>query len=193
MRHPHGTASAYAHDACRCPACHAAAIRAMKRGRHRRAAGQFGYVDGTGTRRRIQGLALLGWTCADIAARLGTTKQAVAMYGRRYGAQSTTKVTRATADNIAALTGELMLTPRTGWVAKRTARQAQALGYLPLLAWDDIDNPDAVPQTPANVAWTRDLAPCGTVAAARRHYRRGEPLCQACRGAANRARAGRVA
>lgn len=26
----------------------------------------------------------------------------------------------------------------------------------------------------------RDLKPCGTVAAARRHQRRGEPLCKAC-------------
>jgi hypothetical protein len=27
---------------------------------------------------------------------------------------------------------------------------------------------------------TRDLAPCGTSAAARRHRRRGEPACEAC-------------
>ena len=29
----------------------------------------------------------------------------------------------------------------------------------------------------------RDLQPCGTVAAARRHQRAGEPLCEACRTA----------
>lgn len=29
----------------------------------------------------------------------------------------------------------------------------------------------------------RELKPCGTVAAARRHRRRGEPLCDACRQA----------
>jgi hypothetical protein len=34
------------------------------------------------------------------------------------------------------------------------------------------------------VSW--DLKPCGTAAAARRHYRRGEPLDQACLAAARR-------
>ncbi len=32
--------------------------------------------------------------------------------------------------------------------------------------------------------------PCGTPAAARRHYRRGEPLCEACAQAARRKRSG---
>lgn len=34
----------------------------------------------------------------------------------------------------------------------------------------------------------RGLAPCGTPAAARRHWRNGEPACAACAEAANRAR-----
>ena len=37
----------------------------------------------------------------------------------------------------------------------------------------------------------KDLAPCGTEAAARRHYRRGERVDEACRAAASRASAER--
>lgn len=36
------------------------------------------------------------------------------------------------------------------------------------------------------------LKPCGTPAAARRHQRRGEPLCETCRQAARREKAGRI-
>lgn len=39
----------------------------------------------------------------------------------------------------------------------------------------------------------RGLAPCGTPAAARRHWRRGEPACMACAEAANLARIARRA
>ncbi len=37
----------------------------------------------------------------------------------------------------------------------------------------------------------RELAPCGTAAAARRHWRNGEPLDEACLQAARREKAGK--
>ena len=34
--------------------------------------------------------------------------------------------------------------------------------------------------------WAPELRPCGTPAAARRHYRRGEALCRSCKQAERR-------
>lgn len=57
-----------------------------------------------------------------------------------------------------------------------------------LTAWMD-DLPDEAPAPRGRAA----SSPCGTPAAARRHWRRGEPLDEACRQASRRDRADRSA
>jgi transcriptional regulator with XRE-family HTH domain len=187
VKHAHGTPAAYAHDACRCEACRRAAVRAMKRTRHLRAHGIYGYTDPTGTRRRIEALNALGWTAKDVADRIGTTKQAVSEMRRGTRSKRTTP---AVAARVAAVYDELSMTRPDGWVADRTRRTAAARGYAPPLAWDDdeIDDPHALPHMPHDVPWTRELAPCGTPAAYRRHIRHGERPCGSCARAESRRR-----
>lgn len=57
-----------------------------------------------------------------------------------------------------------------------------------LTAWMD-DLPEEAPAGPGRAA----SSPCGTPSAARRHWRRGEPLDEACRQAACRDRRERAA
>ena len=101
----------------------------------------LGYVDATGSRRRLQALALAGWRTRDLSTRAGQPEQSTVcdvLMGRRL------VVRRHTADAIAALHDELW--DQAG-PSIRTARKAARSGWVPSLAWDDdsIDDPAAVP------------------------------------------------
>ena len=116
-------------------------------------------TDATGSRRRLQALAYLGWSQWALAARLGMSP----MFVRCIQAGGQGVITTAHAAAIAAVYDELWDqypdSRQAEWVRSR-ARQA---GWVPPLAWDDdapgdatytghgIDDPDAVPAP----AWQR--------------------------------------
>lgn len=103
-------------------------------------------TDATGTRRRVQALAAVGWPQAALAARLGTTK------GNLSATVNGTRVRAGTARAVRGLYEELWDAPPpqgTRWerTASTSARhRAERQGWAPPLAWnDDIDDPAASP------------------------------------------------
>lgn len=177
----HGTNSCYG-SGCREPECRKAHTEASAQFRRAKAYGiwQPSAVDITGTRRRVEALATLGWSMRHLSSRLGWHPDRLSVMFTNQ-----TSVSRANAQRIAALFDELCMSfpPERNKGERVSASRARALarrrGYAPPLAWDDIDDPDEQPQTGATTG-PRMLAPCGTLAAARRHYRRGERLDYAC-------------
>jgi lambda repressor-like predicted transcriptional regulator len=95
-------------------------------------------VDISGTRRRVQALARMGWPADVVATRCGlydnTLKQSLCR-GR---------VSARIAARVARLYDELSDTPGP---SSRAAARAATLGYAPPVAWDDdtIDDPEARP------------------------------------------------
>ena len=98
-------------------------------------------VSGAGTRRRIEALALLGWTRAEIADRAGLSKSTLRPVNMRR------KVYASTASAVARVYNELRMTPRTGWQAERIIKLSRELGYVPGWAWrqGDLDSELAQP------------------------------------------------
>lgn len=100
------------------------------------------YVDGCGTRRRLQALSVIGYPARDIAARLGAMDHKAYLFIQ----SGRTKTVRArTADDISRLYDELWDRPGPSAI---TRRRAESKGWAPPLAWDDdtIDDPAAQPQ-----------------------------------------------
>lgn len=93
-------------------------------------------VDATGTRRRIQGLVALGWPQSMIAAELGTKQNAVSAMTRR------DYVTSASAISVRKLFAQWSMTLGPSEISRT---RAKAVGWLPPLAWDDIDDPNEIP------------------------------------------------
>lgn len=106
-------------------------------------------VDATGTRRRLQALATLGWTIDRLAAHAGLDRQPLdsALNGARRG------VLARTAHAVADLYDQLWDTPPPAGTpyqdaaATRARARARAAGWLPPLTWDEdtIDDPAATP------------------------------------------------
>lgn len=136
---PHGTRGRY-QTGCLCRPCRDAEFRYAKKLKVDRL--QYGsrLIDGTGTRRRLQGLAYMGWSRPLIGARLGITKQAVADLDR-----PGRPVRRDTANRIARLYDELHMAPGPSSAVAALARKR---GYQPPLAWDNIDDPTETPHRP---------------------------------------------
>ena len=101
-----------------------------------------GYVDATGSRRRLQALAVNGYSTRDLAGRLGH-KHAATVQDIASG--KTPTVRYRTMDAIRDLYEELWDKPGGN---DRSASIARSKGWLPALAWDDdlIDRPDHEPQ-----------------------------------------------
>ena len=97
-------------------------------------------VDATGTRRRLQALATLGWSVASLAARSDLALRTL----RR--ALTSTTVTAETARAVARLYDQLRAepaphrSPREQAAVARTKAAAQRAGWRGPLAWDDIDD-----------------------------------------------------
>lgn len=107
-------------------------------------------IDGTGTRRRVQALATLGWSRAVIGERIGMRSD---HFRKALGRE---RVTARLARKVAAVYDELWnQDPLAHGVSKasveRTRAEAVRAGWVPPLAWDDdaIDDPAAMPQTDA--------------------------------------------
>ena len=103
-------------------------------------------VDATGTRRRLQGLAWQGWSMRRLSARLGPGVQLSAILLRDV------RVRAATARAVIGLCRELHdKQPPEGTRAERVAaartrnHAREEMGWVPLAAWDAIDDPAAVP------------------------------------------------
>lgn len=129
----HGTNQGYnagCHEYC-CRQAHKVYKQLNLLGRTRR------YVDATGTRRRLEALAALGYSMADISARLGCTRTYV------YQLRKSTQVRSDNAVAVATLYDRLCMTLPDHPLAVRARRHAAKQGWLPPLAWDDIDNDPA--------------------------------------------------
>lgn len=108
-------------------------------------------VDSLGTTRRLRALYALGWTSTQIGARLGVSPARVS----HLVAGNRPKVHRDTAAKVAALYDDWCMTVpqdpdvlavKHTRVHERQRRQSAEKGWLPPLAWDDIDNdPDPEP------------------------------------------------
>lgn len=107
---------------------------------------QHGWVEATGTRRRLQALAAGGWPTSELAARLHTSQSGV-----RRLLEDGHLCSAATRARVIELYDELWDRPAPPSKASRIARRrAQARRWWPPLAWDDdtIDDPTAAPANP---------------------------------------------
>ena len=101
-----------------------------------------GYVDATGSRRRLQALAVNGYSTRYLAARLGHKHAATV---QDIGSGKTPTVRYRTMDAIRDLYEELWDKPGGN---ARSASIARSKGWLPALAWDDdlLDDPSHEPE-----------------------------------------------
>lgn len=115
-------------------------------------------VDSAGTRRRVQALAWMGWTTAEVARRAGTTPNTL-----RTLILPHRRASFALARRVAEVYEQLSHLHGPSTIAAGKARQ---LSFAPPLAWDDdtIDDPDAQPDL--GVTRPRDR---GDVASEARH------------------------
>lgn len=148
----HGTYTAADKWRCSCPD----AVEALRKYRKRQKHGTLPDsrpIDATGTRRRLQALAAIGYSAPMLATYLDVSKQLVHQL-----TTTRTRVNRATAARIAALYGPLSALPPQFNPAIPAARRvcidrvvttAREHGWLPPIVWDevDIDDPAAVPDT----------------------------------------------
>jgi lambda repressor-like predicted transcriptional regulator len=96
------------------------------------------YTDATGSRRRLQALAVNGWPTRNLAAQLGHKDPATIQH---VASGKTPTIRLRTKDGIRDLYERLWDQPGP---SKRTADIAKGKGWLPALAWDDdlIDRPE---------------------------------------------------
>ncbi|MBM0235920.1 hypothetical protein JNW88_00260 [Micromonospora sp. ATA32] len=95
-------------------------------------------VPATGAARRLQGLAAEGHEARHLANRLGVNCTLIV----RWRTPAITEITRRRHHDIAELTERLASTPGTSRLARTIAHRN---GWVPVAAWDDIDDPDEVP------------------------------------------------
>ncbi len=106
------------------------------------------YVPVAGTQRRLRALALAGWPMHAVATRSGVD---ASVLERAVRALPSTKVSARTADRVRTVCSALWMVDATTagvslGVVNRLKRVSAAKGWVSLLAWDDIDDPDATPQ-----------------------------------------------
>jgi transcriptional regulator with XRE-family HTH domain len=140
--------------------------------------GDAAYIDGTGTRRRLQALTAAGWPQRQLALRLGIEPT---NFPKLIHGQDGRLVKAGTHRAVANLYDELWrLNPLEHGVLPRWAdtarRQAKARRWAPVGAWDDdrIDDPNAFPD------WT---GWCGTPRGRAIHIQTRVQICPACRNA----------
>lgn len=149
--HPHGdNATCYASHGCRCLDCREwnAGYQFMRR--RKRSMGRSmpnTLIDSAPIARRLQALACLGWTFDDVGRRAGVTKT--------YEITHRPTIRRSTAEAIARVYDELSMRipPQTTRVQRSTVARTKAWaarnGWLPPLAYDDIDNPETTTERTA--------------------------------------------
>ena len=147
----HGTSAGY--DAHRrngekaCDPCRDAACRYEKGARFDRLRGRPRTLPAVGTARRLQAPGAMGYTLGEIAAECDTSWDMVQKWIHRDGI-----VRRDTADYVQRVFARLCMTPPPETTGKEKWRRSYARtvarknGWLPPLAWDDIDR-DPEPPT----------------------------------------------
>lgn len=107
------------------------------------------YAPAVGTLRRLQALAVLGWTAADVARESGV-KPSTLQHLLRCDSLS---VTRSIANAVARSYRTLCTRPAPrGAAASRARNRARALGWHGPLAWADIDDPTCQPEADETAA-----------------------------------------
>lgn len=107
---------------------------------------ESGLVDRSGTRRRMQALAAIGWPVGRVVRHLGmSTRTGWALVRDELSAP----VTVATRSAVSQIYDDLSMKTPQDRQATRSRRLAAQRGWLPPLAWDDetIDDPCAHPAT----------------------------------------------
>lgn len=122
---------------CRCDGCR----EAHSERHHLRRAAPRPDVPVIGVRRRVQALARLGWSTAELSRLLGRHRSYILKVLR------STTVEQDTAAAISDLYERLCMTWCTSITASRTAADARRRGWVPPLGWDEgaIDDPEARP------------------------------------------------
>lgn len=101
-----------------------------------------GWVDRTGSQRRLRALVALGWNAKYLSTRLGTSTATV----HKLLYEDGKPVLASTRNRVHALYEELaMVIPPPSRHRTRSRGIAARRGWLPPLAWDDIDDPNEVP------------------------------------------------
>jgi len=93
--------------------------------------------------RRVRALQALGYSMGRVAAEAGLRTSS--LYNPLYRGES---VSRASFEAVAAAYERLCMTPAPGRYAARERRWAARKGWLPPLAWDDIDDAEAPGSAP---------------------------------------------
>lgn len=104
-----------------------------------------------GIQRRLRALSCLGWSMQAIADRTGRDMGSLARLRRNPNVRF---VRREFADDILTIWADLHMTPApSSHSARETRGEARRRGWLPPLAWDNIDDPD---ETPVDWAYVPD-------------------------------------
>lgn len=133
---------------CRCTDCYRAMRLDANLRRLENLQGNPRHVDGTGTRRRLQALAALGWSRNELAHMLDVSGPSINARLRKTG-----PVHRDTATKVRALYDQLWditpppMTGKAKGIRNRIRSQAAERGWVVPMAWDDgtIDDPAATP------------------------------------------------
>lgn len=113
-------------------------------------------VPAIGSQRRIRALQAIGWRITDIADALGLASHR-GVCAPLWQLMNRDQVRRSTAERIAELYDRWCMTP--GPAASRNRGLAERRGWLPPLAWDDIDDPNERPCTAASRPRKHDVDP----------------------------------
>ncbi|MFD7861822.1 hypothetical protein [Streptomyces sp. NPDC059783] len=130
-------------------------------------------IDATGTRRRLQALASIGWPVTSIHRSIGFGNVKTIEHGR-HATQVTARLARAVRTLYTSVAGrpaeENGITP---WVAARCRRQASSFKWVGPEAWDDDTIDD--PATQAEITGC-----CGTDRGWWMHTLQKLPMCEPC-------------
>lgn len=163
--HKHGdTRTCHSLHRCRCAGCrrHNNEYTYWRKQMIRHGRGPVQSVDATGTRRRIEALMSLGWSSSYIADRIGSRTEKISLF------RTNKTVSPSTAKKVAALYDEIWdqrPTPQTmpeRVALTKTLAFAKARGFLPPLAWDDIDH-DTAPPEPDEVDVIDEMAVAASI------------------------------
>lgn len=138
----HGTNAGYiagCHDTC-CKHAHATYRRNLYARQYLARGGMT--IPALGSQRRIQALQAIGWRIRDIAGELDLWVADNGVCQTLWQLMRRDMTTRATAARIDAVYRRLNMTPGP---SNHSRARAVNRGYLPPLAWDDIDDPDERP------------------------------------------------
>lgn len=129
-----GTDAGY-NAGCRCAGCRRAHSLNHKRLRWH----PNPTVSALGTHRRVQALACLGWSTAELSRQMGKHRSYLLKVMLKV------EIEPSTALEVARLYDRLCMTRCVSSTAGRTAMYARRAGWPPPLAWHNIDDPDEQP------------------------------------------------